>query len=219
MSLPEFFKQFYTIFFVWLAGFTALFVIRRSLPLSYRFLALLVILVSLFETTAFILASRNIKNHFLFNISDAIQFIVLPYFFYLHLRGGRIKKIISIYFWVFPFLVLVNTIWIQGFRTLHTYTFVLGGGFVLSLSVMYLWELYNSKEKKDVFTDPMFWFSAAYLAYFTIAVPYLGMLNYLWSMNPSFTRWYYLIVYNGGLIINKILLTAGFLCLKYITMK
>lgn len=219
MSLAEFFKQFYTIFFVWLAGFTAIFVFRKSLKFSYRLLLVLIILVSVFETTAFILASRNIKNHFLFNISDFIQFIALPYFFYLHLQNHSIKKIILGYFILFPLFVLVNTFWIQGPETLHTYSYVLGGGFVLSLTIAYLWQLYISKERRNIFLDPMFWISAAYLSYFTISVPYLGMLNYLWSMNPTFTRWYYLVIYDGGLIINKLLLTVGFVCLRYTIMR
>ena len=215
MVIVDFLKEYYTLFFVWLTCFTAIFIFRKSLSFSYRWFALLIILLSILETIASAVGFFvHIKNHFLFNILFALELTLVPYFFKYWLHSSWIKKIIEVYIFIFPFFVLVNTSWIQGFFTLQTYTYVIGGSFVLLLSVSYLRELYSDEETKNIFRNPVFWFSLAYLFYFAVSVPYLGMLNYLWSNYPSFTKLYYELIFDGTICLYNILLTIGFLCMK-----
>ena len=176
----EFLKNFYTLFFVWLACLTAIFTFRKTLSLSYRGFILLIILLSILETIANAIGFfGRMKNHFVWNILYAFQLTLVPYFFKSWLQRPLIKKIITVYIYVFPLFVLINTLWIQGFFTLHTYNYIIGGSFILLLSVAYLGELYTNEESRNIFRNPVFWFSLAYLIYFAVSVPYLGMLNYL----------------------------------------
>ncbi len=215
MPTLYFLKMFYTIFFVWLAGLAAAFTLRRRVALSFRFFAWLIIFITVIETIANIMAFNGRRNHFLFNICDPVNFFMIAFFYYFQLHHPLIKKIIRFFLWGFPLFVIVNAIFLQGFSNLNTNSYVLGGSFILLLSVAYFWQLNSSDETQSIFRDPVFWISLAYLFYFTISVPYLGMLNYLYAEYPDFTRVYYLIVYDGAIIINKIFLTTSFLCLLF----
>lgn len=215
MEIIEFLKNFYTLFFVWLTCLTAIFIFRRTLPFPYRWFILLVILLSILETIANAVGFfGKMKNHFIWNIIYAIQLTLVPYFFRCWLHRLWIKKIIRVFVFVFPFLILINTLWIQGFFTLQTYNFVIGGSFILFLSVAYLGELYTNEESKNILQNPVFWFSLAYLIYFAVSVPYLGMLNYLWTNYPSFATLYYELIFEGTNCLYNILLTIGFLCMR-----
>ena len=214
MIALEFIKQFYTIIFIWLSGATATLALRKNLQFSYRMFAWLIIFLSVMWTIAYILAFKKITNHFLFNIFDPVEFFILPLFYYYQFNNSFLKKIIRIYLWIFPPFVLINAWRIQNFYELATNSYVFGGTFILILSVAYLWQLYTSDETQSIFRDPVFWISMAYLFYCAIAVLFLGMLNELWKKDPVFTRKYYFIIYNGAMIINRVLLTAAFLCMK-----
>jgi len=210
----EFLKEFYTLFFVWLTCLTAIAVFRKTQPLSYRWFAVFIVVISILETIENYMAFRGINNHFFFNIIFAFELTLLPLFFNYWLHFLTVKKIITGFLFIFPVLLLVNTIWIQGFYTLQTYTYVLGGSFVLLLSVAYLRELYTDEETHNIFRNPVFWFSIAYLIYFAVFVPYFGMLNYLVKNQLEFAKNYYLIIIDATICLYNILLTVGFLCMK-----
>lgn len=213
MAVLHFFERFYTILFVWLSATTAVFMLRKKIIFAYRLFCWLIIFLSLMETIGNVMAFYGRRNHFLFNISDPINFFGVSYFFYLVLHHPTVKKFIRIYLFVFPVFTLVNVLCIQDFFSLATNSFVFGGTFVFMLAVAYLWQLYNSNDTTSIFLDPVFWISLAYLFYCAVSVPYLGMLNYLWAKYPRFTGAYY-IIYDGANIISKILLTTGFLCMR-----
>jgi len=213
--LFEFLKEFYTLFFVWLTCLTAIFVYRKTLPFSYRWFAMLVILLSILETIGNVIAFSGIRDHFFFNIIFAIQLTFIPFFFkyWLHLQAVK-KRIIPVFLFIFPLLILINTLWGQGFYTLQTYTYALGGSIVLLLSVAYLRELYTDEETQNIFYDPVFWLSIAFLIYFSVTVPFYSMLNYLLKNQLEFVAKYYLIIIDVTICLYNILLTTGFLCMK-----
>jgi hypothetical protein len=215
VEIIEFLKEYYTVIFVWLTCLTAIFVFRKTLPLPYRWLILLIILLSILETIANAVGFfGRMKNHFVFNILYVIQLTLVPYFFRFWIQRSWIKKVISIFIFIFPLSVLINTLWIQGFFTLHTYNFVIGGSFILFLSVAYLGELYTNDESLNIFSNPVFWFSLAYLIYFAVSVPYLGMLNYLWTNYPKFTTLYYELIFEITNCLYNVLLAIGLLCMR-----
>ena len=215
MPIIQFFKEYYTIFFVWLSGITVIIVYRRSWPLSYRVLALFILFYVLLDTAGSIMAAfYKMNNLFYYNIVYDIQVIIISYFFYHQLHSHFIKKVILRFLFIFLLFALLNTIWLQGFFTWQTYSYVLGGSFIILLSVAYLWQLYISEETRSIFRDPVFWFSLAWILYFGITVPYFGMLNYLLKNFPSLALKYYLLVIDITDCLRNILLTIGFICIR-----
>jgi len=214
VAVIEFFKIFYTLFFVWLTCFTAISVFRKTLPYSYRGFALLIIILSILETIGNIIGFVYSKNHFFFNIIYAIELTLVPIFFKFWIQRRWIQNIIRLFVMVFPLFVLANTIWIQGFFTLQTFSFVIGGSFILLLSVAYLGELYAHEETQDIFRNPVFWFSLAYLIYFAVSVPYFGILNYLVTNYRPFATLYYELIYEPTICLYNIFLIIGFLWMR-----
>jgi hypothetical protein len=215
VHIIEFLKVFYTLFFVWLTCFTAIFVLTRSLPLINRQFAFFIILLCIMETIGNAIGFfGKINNHFFFNILYAVELTGLPFFFNQWLRRVYIKKIIPVFFYLFPLFIIANTLWVQGFFTLQTYSFVLGGSFVLALSVSYLWQLYTNEEFEIIIHNPVFWFCLAYLLYFAVTVPFFGMLNYLVKNQLEFAGLYYSVIIDSTICIYNVLLTIGFLCMK-----
>jgi hypothetical protein len=214
VAVIEFLQVFYTAIFVWLTCLTAIFVFRRNLPFSYRGFAVLVICLSILEITGNVIGFVYSNNHFFFNIIYTIELTLVPFFFRYWLKRRWLKAVIQAYVFLFPLFVLINTIFIQGFFTLQTFSFVIGGSFTLLLAVAYLGELYAHEEALNIFRDAVFWFSLAYLIYFAVSVPYFGMLNYLVTNYFAFAKLYYELIFDPTICLFNIFLIIGLLCLR-----
>jgi len=207
--------EFYPVIFSWAASIVALIAFRRWMPLHFKLLLVFVFLYAFADTAGAIIGSYyKLKNHFLYNLVWGIQYIIIAYFYYHMLHSRIIKKVILVFFVLFPIFFFINACWIQGFYTLQTYSIVLGGSFMLLFAVAYIWQLYISTETQSIFRDPVFWFSLAWLFYYGLTAPYLGMLNYLLSNFPNFAYNYYIWVIDVSDCLRNSLLVIGFLCKK-----
>lgn len=214
MVALEFIKEFYTLLFVWLSAITAIVMYKRQWPFHFRLLAIFIFVYAVMDTFGNILAYNDVVNHFYYNILHTLVFIVVPFFFYRQLQNNVLKKIIRVYFIVFPLFVLLDIFLLQNFYRLLTYSYVLGGSMIMILSISYLWQLYTREEILNIFLDAVFWFSLAYLFFFAVSVPYFGMLNYLLENHPEFTELYYRFIFDGAICLHNLFITVGFLCMK-----
>jgi hypothetical protein len=215
MDILRFLFDFYPLIFSWAASIVALIIFRRWMPLHFKLLLVFVFLYGFVDTAGAIIARiYDLNNHFYYNIVWGIQYIIIAYFYYYTLKSRIIKKIILVFFVLFPIFFLINACWIQGFYTLHTYSIVLGASFMLLFSVSYIWQVYTSTETQSIFRDPVFWFSLAWLFYYGLTAPYLGMLNYLLNNDPDFAFGYYVWVIDFSDCLRNLLLIIGFLCMK-----
>ncbi len=205
-------ELYYPLLFVWLSGITALFVYKKLETPVMRLLAVSIMLIALIDTAGTVLAGFHKGNHFLYNILYAINFLILGLFFSKVLRSLFMKRLAYIFLISFSLFHIINTVFIQGFEKLNTYSYVFGGSFVLVFSIAYIWQLYMSDETKSIWRDPAFWFSVAWLIYFAVSVPYFGMLNFLWEQYPDFTSFYFSVIYFAAAIIYNLLITTGLLC-------
>ena len=215
MAILRFLLDFYPLIFSWAASVVALIVFRRWMPWHFKLLLVFVFLYAFVDTTGAIIARVfHISNHFLYNILWGIQYMVIAFLFYKVLQNGTIRKIIRLFFLLFPIFFIINSAWIQEFYTLQTYSIVLGGSFMLIFAAAYLWQLYISTETYSVFKDPVFWFSLACLFYYGLTAPYHGMLNYLLNNDKDFAFKYYVVVIDFSDCLRNSLLIIGFLCMK-----
>jgi len=213
MALSKFLIEFYPVFFSWAAAIVALIAFRRWMPLHFKLLLVFVFLYAFADTAGAIIGSYyGLKNHFLYNLVWGVQYIIIAYFYYHTLQSRITKRIIIVFFALFPTFFLINACWIQGFYTLQTYSIVLGGSFMLLFAVAYIWQVYTSTETQSIFRDPVFWFSLAWLFYYGLTAPYLGMLNYLLTNFPDFAYDYYIMVIDFSDCLRNLLLIIGFLC-------
>ena len=215
MAILRFLIDFYPLIFSWAASIVALSVFRRSMPPYFKLLLVFIILYAFVDTTGAIMARYyKLSNHFLYNLVWGLQYMVISYFYYHTLTGKTMKKIILAFFGFFPLFFLINACWIQGFYTLQTYSIVLGASFMLLFAVSYIWQVYTSTETQSIFRDPVFWFSLAWLFYYGLNLPYLGMLNYLLENDPKFALRFYVRVIDFSDCLRNLLLIIGLLCKK-----
>ena len=217
MGISEFLIKFYPVIFSWAASIVALISFRRWMPLHYKLLLVFVFLYAFADTAGAIIGSYYGTNHFFFNIVWGIQYMIISYFYYHTLQSRIIKKIILVFIVLFPIFFLINACWIQGFYKLHTYSIAIGGSFMLLFVIAYIWQVYTSTETQSIFRDPVFWFSLAWLFYYGLTAPYLGMLNYLLNNDPDFAHGYYIWVIDFSDCLRNSLLIIGFLCKKTAT--
>jgi hypothetical protein len=227
MAILRFLFDFYPLIFSWAASIVALIAFRRWLPLHFKLLLVFVFLYAFVDTAGNIIARYYIdtagniiaryyklNNHFYYNLVWGVQYMVIAYFYYHTLQSRIIKKIIVGFFALFPIFFIINASWIQGFYRLQTYSIVLGASFMLLFAVSYIWQVYTSTETQSIFRDPVFWFSLAWLFYYGLTAPYLGMLNYLLNNFYDFASDYYLWVIDFSDCLRSSLLIIGFLCMK-----
>ena len=227
MAILRFLFDFYPLIFSWAASIIALIVFRRWMPVHFKLLLVFVFLYAFVDTAGNIIAryyfdtaghiiarSNKLNNHFYYNLVWGVQYMVIAYFYYHTLQSRIIKKIILGFFALFPIFFIINACWVQGFNTLQTYSIVLAGSFMLLFAVAYIWQVYTSTETQSIFRDPVFWFSLAWLFYYGLTAPYLGMLNYLLNNNPDFAFTYYIWVIDFSECLRNSLLIIGFLCMR-----
>jgi hypothetical protein len=215
MAILRFLLDFYPLIFSWAASVVALIVFRRWMPWHFKLLLVFVFLYAFVDTGGAIIARYyKINNHFLYNLLWGAQYMVIAYFYYHTLISRVLKKIILVFFGLFPIFFIINACWIQEFYTLQTYSIVLGGSFMLLFAIAYIWQVYTSLETQSIFRDPIFWFSVSWLFYYGLNVPYLGMLNYLLENDPKFARGFYFMVIDFSDCLRNLLLIIGFLCKK-----
>lgn len=214
MDLSDFLIKFYPVIFSWAASIVALISFRRWMPLHYKLLLVFIFLYAFADTAGAIIGSYYGTNHFFFNIVWGIQYMIIAYFYYHTLQSKTIRRIILVFFALFPIFFLINACWIQGFYKLHTYSIAIGGSFMLLFVIAYIWQVYTSTETQSIFRDPVFWFSLAWLFYYGLTAPYLGMLNYLLTNFPDFAYDYYVRVVDFSDCLRNSLLIIGFLCKK-----
>jgi hypothetical protein len=202
------------LFFVALAAITSWCSFFYPFPKVLRQFSMLWTFILLVEIAGHLLKQYNIKNHLLYNFQNVVLYLALPFIYQQVLVNSFFKKIIRLYFLIYPVFILVNSIFIQGIDNLQSLNIVVGGSFMLFLAAAYLWQLYSSEDNEKITKDPFFWFSVGFILFFGGTVPFLGMLNYLWKHYQSFTRFYYTYFSNSFVILLNILIIIGFLCRK-----
>ncbi|HTI11133.1 MAG TPA: hypothetical protein VL832_21325 [Puia sp.] len=140
---------------------------------SFRFFPFFLFIIVLVE-----FAGRYIrmvllhKNAWLYNISTTLEFVFYAYIFQLQLRDPALKKAASRFMFIYPILVLLNLLFVQGFMQFHSYTMVLGSIAMIVFCCLYFYELLQNPLEGELRRDPMFWISSGILFF------YLGDLSY-----------------------------------------
>jgi hypothetical protein len=103
------------------------------------------------------------KNSWIYNISTTLEYIFYAYIFSLTLRDPAFKKLALRFMAVYPVLVLLNLLFIQGFTQFHSYTIVLGNIFMIVFCCLFFYELLLDPLEGELSKVPMFWISTGIL--------------------------------------------------------
>ena len=124
-------------------------------------------------------AVNEYQNHWLYNFSTVFEFYFFSYFFYRVLIDSMSRKLIKIFVFIYPVILIVSFLTIQKWYIFHTYTFILGLLYLNILCLLYFRQLYSAIEFKKLSTLPEFWIVTGLLVFTVGVLPYFILLNYL----------------------------------------
>ncbi len=185
---------------------------RLNFPGQLKLLSIAWTIMFLVEITGHITGYFNIRNQWLYNALFFCWYPLLAMSFYYQFTNPVIRKTITGFCILFPILFLIKVLFFRDNYGLQTLIFVIGGSYIILLSILYFRQLYLSEDNEQITRDPYFWFSAGFLLYFGGNVPFLGMYNYLDANYPGFLRFWGLYFSNAFIILLNIFVTVGFLC-------
>lgn len=119
------------------------------------------------------------SNHWTFNIETVFEFYFFSYFFFHVLKESFSRKLIKIFVFAYPVILILSFITIQKYYVFHTYTYMLGELYLIILCLLYYRELYTTNEFKKLSTLPEFWIVTSLLIFTAGELPYMILLNYL----------------------------------------
>lgn len=203
---------------MFVGGLTALVGIRMffiNAPQPIKMLAQLWIVYFTVELIGLITSRIFFKsNDWLYNLWYLFSFLYLASIYFKVLERELVRISIQVFYVLFSVFVIINSLFIQGMFMLQTLTYVVGGVFIIYLSVTYFWALLVSPENERITRDPFFWLSFGLIIYFGSTVPFYGMFNYLAKNFFDFTEFYIAYISSAFFIFLNILVIVAFLCKK-----
>jgi hypothetical protein len=194
------------------AAFVSLRSFRYNFPAELKWLSILWVLLFIIDVGGSFLKARHFRNLWVYNIFGWLFYLPLAALYYQIIDHPVIRKGIKVFAIFFIFLVVFDTLFIEGFHQLQSLVIVTGGTAIIILAGSYLRQLYISDSNEKITRDPWFWFSVGFIVYFGASVPYLGMLNYLWQYYTDFAAVYYSYIYIAFTMLMHCLFITGFLC-------
>ena len=114
-----------------------------------------------------------------FNVFCIKLIYFFSYFFYQVLKDSLSRKLIKIFVFFYPIILIVSFLTIQKWYIFHTYTFIAGLLYLNILCLLYFRQLYTAIEFKKLSTLPEFWIVTGLLVFTVGVLPYFILLNYL----------------------------------------
>jgi len=177
------------ILMAFLASCTLYYQKKRSLVLY--FLPPFLLLAFLVESIGIWLWYRGINNLWLYLIFTTIEFIYYSWLISEVVDIPLIKKTLLHCMWVFPFLVILNKMFLQkGSEQYLTITYALGCLIIACAAMAYFFNLFQSNRYVNLRKDPFFWICSGLLFYYTCSFPFFTIVNILNSESPIFLRNY-----------------------------
>ena len=146
-----------------------------------KFFAILMLVTATIEIGSHYTIFPTIQksNHWIFNVETIFEFYFFSYFFYKILKHKISRKLIKIFVFAYPVILVISFFTIQKWYYFHTYTYILGVFYLVILCLLYFHELYTDNEFKKLSTSPEFYIVTGLLIFTAGQLPYMILINYL----------------------------------------
>jgi len=163
-----------------LLAFILWFWFRKRLEKELSILGYYLIFCFVVELAAAIYSWQNHgSNHKIYNVFTTIQLIFLSLIYGRILTEKIQLKLIKIFIFVYPLLVVANLNYIQSSSRFHTITYTIGVLFVVTLFFSYFNQLLHSEEILSLRKTPLFWFNIGNTVHFVGSLFYYGSINFI----------------------------------------
>jgi DNA integrity scanning protein DisA with diadenylate cyclase activity len=183
-------------------------------PTSERYLkhfSIFLFINCIMDTITDISALNSINNIFFNNL---VQMFVLSFQLYLLreiVRGRKAKKVFLYFLLTYLLLSMANFFLVQKTSVFNTMTFSLGSLLIVSASIYYFWELFQSRSFVNLVRQPSFWICSGLLFYYVCNFPLTSLLNFIHAL-PNVILQNLLIIFLFLNIFLYLSFTIAFLC-------
>jgi len=178
---------------------------------AFRLFPLFLLFIVVVELTGRYMARVvHQNNSWLFNISTTVEFIFYAYIFSLTLRDPAFKKLALRFMVIYPILVLLNLLFIQGFIQFHSYTVALGNMYMIVLCCLFFYELLLHPLEGELRKVPMFWISTGILFFHLGDLSFDLLFNLL--KNEATGKEFFTSINNNLILILYSCFIIAFLC-------
>jgi len=188
----------------------------QKFPVYFKAFSFYWLIIFLGEVAGHAMGKAGINNLFVYNTTFTLSCLFVPWFIIQFPGSEKLKRFLKWYILVFVALVIIEILKKNYFQDpgtiMLTYPIVIGQLAIIVPCAWYLWQLYKSDEVSSLRSDPHFWLSVGFLAYYAAITPYLAMMNDLNKYYPDFTSVYHLVVTYGFNFVINLSICIAFLC-------
>lgn len=156
----------------------------------------------------------KLNNHWVYNIFTPIEFVFYSFLFSQYLATFWLKKIVQVFIPFYIIAVLINQIFVQGFFTFHSYTFVIGSMFMVIFVSFGFFDLLKYLNEIPLYKKPFFWFCVGIFFFYLGGTILNVYFDYLRKINENDFKFFYKTINNSLNVILYLCFSASFLCTK-----
>ncbi|MCW3118616.1 MAG: hypothetical protein JWM28_2698 [Chitinophagaceae bacterium] len=133
------------------------------------------------EILSLYLWNNDIVTYKIYNFFTAFEFCFYLFILKKIINSLRVRKIIA--YSIFPYFAVsfINILFFQK-DSFHSITYSLGCLLIVTYSVYYFFELFQSPKSIRLTNEPSFWICSGLLFYYCCSFPFLGLTSLLSTM-------------------------------------
>lgn len=147
----------------------------------------------------------------LYNVSMGIQYLLYGLFFRYVLNGKKYRLFIDAYLISFLLVWFLSTVFMFGLYSWNSYVAATGSLFCIFFSIAYFYQIFAVIEPVRFNTKSELWIAVGIFIFYSINLPYVGMLNFLSNTHRGFAN-KMLVVLQISNILMYSLFTYAYLC-------
>lgn len=127
------------------------------------------LIYAIFELVAWYYALNHLQNHFLANTFIYLDIIFFGWYYYLVLVNSNPKRIIIMLMIMSIAIILWSHLGTnRDYNRLDSFALSIENIAIITMSLLFFYQLLNTLEVKNLFTYPHFWIGVAVLSYFSV---------------------------------------------------
>ncbi len=183
----------------------------KSLNNSLRLLFVYLVITCFKEAACIYLALKLENNIHIYNALSIVEFFIIPYIYYKEFTSIKFKNITKYAIIITSIVYLTNVLFIQGLFKFNTYTIIAGRLSLITITLLYFFELLQKVETTSLYKEPMLWVTTGVLFYSVGSF----LVHGLYDLHSQFPMELNLKIWAINSVLNfmmNILFSISFLC-------
>jgi len=134
------------------------------------------------------LRAQRINTLFLYNFFTAFEFVFYLWVIRKVIQSAVIKKALYYILFIYPFLAIINIVFIQKINHFHTLTYAIGCLLIIFFCIYYFFELFRVQHSIRLSSEPAFWICSALLFFYSCTFPLFVATNLLLNIPDVISR-------------------------------